>query len=396
MREPIITSLLDQDYYAFTMGNVAYCQFPDMHVKYKFKLRNKGGVDWTLKERMDILDELEKWCDLSFTEAEIGYLESQNILDRSYLEFLSKFKPNFNHLDFDAPGNSRDLNIEVEGPWCQTKFWELAVLPIVNEVYFRRFSTSDGRPPKSVEAEQTLMDKIAMANKARMWWADFGTRRRFSRRHQEMCVRTAVKNGETFVGTSNVALAMKYNVKPIGTMAHEYLQVGQAIAHPLDAQKEMLQRWCNQYRGNLGIALTDIVGVDAFLKDFDLYFAKLYDGVRHDSGDPYWWADKMITHYRNLGIDPMTKTLVFSDGLNFPLAAEIHGKYKDIIRTSFGIGTNFTNDILGLTPLQIVMKIIEVNGRPVAKIPDSPGKGMCEDEDYIKYLMSVHNIGIIS
>jgi nicotinate phosphoribosyltransferase len=377
------------------MGNVAYCQFPDMHVKYKFKLRNKGGVDWTLKERMEILNELEKWCSLSFTKEEIAYLDGQNLFDRSYLEFLTKYSPNIDHLNFDAPGDPNDLNIEVEGPWCQTIFWELAVLPIVNEVYFRRYSSS-GKPPHSADVEIALLDKIAIANRARMWWADFGTRRRFSRRHQEMCVKTAMEGSQTFVGTSNVALAMKYDVRPIGTMAHEYLQIGQAITHPLDAQGEMLQRWCDQYRGNLGIALTDIVGVDAFLKDFDLYFANVYDGVRHDSGDPYWWADKIITHYRNLGIDPKTKTLVFSDGLNFSLAAAIHDRYKDVINTSFGIGTNFTNDIPGLTPLQIVMKIVEVNGRPVAKISDSPGKGMCEDEEYIKYLMSVHNIGIVS
>jgi len=395
MREPINNSLIDNDFYKFTMGNVAYCQFPDMEVKYKFKLRKKDGVVWTQAEVNEIHREFERYCDLRFTKGEIAFLESQNIFDRPYLEFLSTFKPDINHVDMKREVDS-SLSIEICGPWCQTILWEVAVLAIVNEVYFRRYSSSDGRPPGSVEVEQALSGKIALANKVRMWWADFGTRRRFSRRHQEMCVNLAVEQGQTFVGTSNVYLAKKFDIKPIGTMAHEYLQIGQAIAHPLDAQKEMLQRWCDQYRGNLGIALTDIVGVDAFLKDFDYYFAKLYDGVRHDSGDPYWWADKMITHYRNLGIDPKTKTLVFSDGLNFPLAADIHGKYSDIIKVSFGIGTNFTNDIPGLTPLQIVMKITEVNGRPVAKISDSPGKGMCEDEEYIRYLMNVHNMGVAS
>ena len=203
----------------------------------------------------------------------------------------------------------------------------------------------------------------------------------------------AVAEGVYFIGTSNVYLAKKYDLKPIGTHAHEFFQIFQATNVPLiNSQREALQSWTNEYRGDLGIALTDIIGIDAFLKDFDLYFAKLYDGVRHDSGSATEWADKVIAHYEKLGIDPKTKTLVFSDGLDFNKCADLHKIYGDVINVSFGVGTFITNDFDGITPLQIVMKIVECNGRPVAKISDSPGKGMCEDLEYVSYLKKVFNV----
>jgi nicotinate phosphoribosyltransferase len=200
-------------------------------------------------------------------------------------------------------------------------------------------------------------------------------------------------SGLNFVGTSNVWLAKKHGLAPIGTMAHEFLQAGQATGGWLpDSQKRMLQAWTDEYRGDLGIALTDVIGIDAFLKDFDLYFAKLYDGLRHDSGDPYWWADKVIAHYENLGIDPKTKSLVFSDGLDFNKCAELHETYKNITNVSFGIGTNLTNDFNDVVAPKIVIKMIECNGQPVAKISDSPGKGMCEDSDYVDHLKKVFGV----
>ncbi len=391
MSKQIITSLLDVDYYKFTMGNVAYSQFPDMNVRYKFKLRNKDGVDWTYEEKAEILDQLKNWSNLSFKSDEILFLRSQKIFSDAYLEFLKGYTPDMKHLSKFSLCDFGPLQIEVAGPWCQTIFWEIAVLAIVNEVYFKRYADSNGMPREGYEESLSkLRENIEIANDAGFTWIDYGSRRRFSRPWQDKAVGLAVEHAHTFAGTSNVYLAKKHGISPKGTMAHEYLQIGQAIAHPLDAQKVMLQRWCDQYRGKLGIALTDIVGTEAFLKDFDCYFAKLYDGVRHDSGDPYWWADKMISHYEKLGVDPVTKAFVFSDGLDFPKSANLHKHYEERVITGFGIGTKFTNDIYGLDPLQIVMKIVEVNGRPVAKISDSPGKGMCEDENYIKYLRNIH------
>jgi nicotinate phosphoribosyltransferase len=196
-----------------------------------------------------------------------------------------------------------------------------------------------------------------------------------------------------FSGTSNVNWARLYGISPIGTMAHEWIQAGQAVGVRLvDSQKYMLQKWVDEYRGDLGIALTDTIGMDAFLRDFDKYFAKLYDGVRHDSGDPFEFARRFIDHYRNFGIDPRTKTLVFSDGLTFEKAVAIHKAFSGVINVSFGIGTNLTNDFPGVTPLSIVMKMQRCNGQPVAKISDEPEKAQCQDPNYLAYLKSVFNI----
>ncbi|NQV00446.1 MAG: nicotinate phosphoribosyltransferase, partial [Parcubacteria group bacterium] len=173
--------------------------------------------------------------------------------------------------------------------------------------------------------------------------------------------------------------------------AHEFLQAAQALVRVQDSQKFAFQQWAEEYRGKLGIALSDVVGMDAFLKDFDLYFCKLYDGARHDSGDPIVWCEKLIRHYENNGIDPKTKTAVFSDGLTFPKALALAKEFEGRIKTSFGIGTNLTND-MGITPLQIVIKMVECNGQPVAKISDSQGKEMCKDKAYLTHLKGVFNI----
>ena len=195
-----------------------------------------------------------------------------------------------------------------------------------------------------------------------------------------------------FRGTSNVLLAKELNITPIGTMAHEFLQAFQALDVRLrDFQKAALETWVQEYRGDLGIALTDVVGMDAFLRDFDLYFAKLFDGLRHDSGDPYEWGDKAYAHYRKLKIDTKTKMLTFSDGLNLPKAWELHQYFKDRFQVSFGIGTNLTND-MGQTPLNIVLKLVECNGQSVAKISDSPGKTMTDNDTFLAYLRQVFQI----
>ncbi len=184
---------------------------------------------------------------------------------------------------------------------------------------------------------------------------------------------------------------MKYDLTPIGTMAHEYIQLPQAINEVTlaNSQKYALQLWVDEYRGDLGYALSDTLGFDKFLRDFDRYFAKLYDGVRHDSGDPFAWGHRMIDHYRSFGIEPFAKQLIFSDGLDFPLAARLHREFSPEIKVSFGIGTNLTNDFPGIVPLQIVMKLVEANGRPVAKISENPSKTMCEDQGFLAYLREV-------
>jgi nicotinate phosphoribosyltransferase len=288
----------------------------------------------------------------------------------------------------DLKFDKKDLHITVKGSWLLTILFEVPLLAIVNEVYFDNIYPSEG--------VKKLSEKLQMVHGIEDFkFADFGTRRRFKAEWQKVIVETCVKTvPNNFVGTSNVRLAMENGIRPIGTMAHEWIQAGQNVGVRLmDSQKRMLQAWVDEYRGDLGIALTDTLGVNAFIRDFDGYFAKLYDGVRHDSGDPIEWGEKMLAHYNELRIDPRTKTFVFSDGLTFPKAVEILDHFRNRVKVVFGIGTNLTNDFEGIEPLQIVMKMTECNGRPVAKISDSPGKGMCHNEEYLAYLKSVFGMG---
>lgn len=383
----IINSLLDTDLYKLTQMQSALHQFPTVDVKYEFQCRNEAI--FTSEMVIEIRKQIDAWCNLKFTPGELDYLRTIRFFKKDFIDFLSLYNPNKNHLNVYL--DQGELQITVRGPWYLTIPFEVPVLAIVNEVYFQSHTSKNGNDWDS--GNERLKKKFKIAKDVGFSFADFGTRRRYCHHWQDACI-YRMKNLPNFVGTSNLYFAKRYGLKPIGTMAHEYIMVGQGREDvPLrNSQKSMLQSWADEYRGDLGIALSDTLGIDAFLNDFDLYFAKLYDGLRHDSGDPLKWADKVVNHYRKLGIDPKTKTLVFSDGLDFEKAAKIYQKNKDRTNVSFGIGTNLTNDFEGVTPLQIVMKMTECNGRPVAKISDSPEKGMCKDNEYLDYLMSVFNI----
>lgn len=379
----IITSLLDQDFYKFTMGQIALHRFSDAIVRYKFKCRN--NIKWDLNHLIRIKEEIKNFCSLRFTPEEIEYLSTIRFLKQSYLDFLKFYHPDPGHVSVSLV--DQELQVEIKGPWFLTIYWEVPLLAIISEVYTEHMPLTNF--PSALD---DLSRKQRIAEEAGFSFVDFGTRRRFSREWHDLVIEN-LKYSPNLSGTSNVYLAKKYGLKPIGTMAHEFLAVGQAIDVPLvDSQKKMLQVWAEEYRGDLGVALTDIIGINAFLKDLDLYFAKLYDGVRHDSGSPELWASLMINHYKDLGIDPRTKTLVFSDGLDFNAAARLYRSYKDMARISFGIGTNLTHDMPGVIPPQIVIKMVECNGRPVCKLSDSPGKTMCEDQDFILHLKKVFGV----
>jgi nicotinate phosphoribosyltransferase len=288
------------------------------------------------------------------------------------------------------------LEITIQGPWLHTILFEIPVLAIVNEVYFR-----NTHKVPDLQGGRLLLDiKIAQLQteglKA-LKIADYGTRRRFSRAwHEEvlrvLAGRLGAGSGGQFAGTSNVYYAYMLGITPLGTMAHEYLQAAQALGPRLrDSQVFAFESWAKEYRGDLGIALSDVYGFKAFLRDFDLYFCKLFDGARHDSGDPFAWGEGMIAHYKSNRVDPCTKTLIFSDGLTVPRTIELFRQFNGRCQLAFGIGTNLTND-LGYEPLQIVIKMTRCNGQPVAKLSDSPGKGMCDDEKYLAYLRQVFEI----
>ena len=385
----IIESLLDTDLYKLTMMQSVLHQFPGAHVTYEFKCRDKNIDFKPVTER--IKSEIKHLCSLRFTEDELSFLDDLSFITDDFIQFLRIFKLNedFIHISDD------EFSVTIKGPWLHTILYEVPVLAIINESYFCKLI----EVPDYETGEKRLyekIDQIKKSNKSQLdfRFSDFGTRRRFSRGWQEKIIKILKKEvPENLFGTSNVLFAKEQNITPIGTMAHEWLMCAQNLGPKLaDSQKFALEKWVQEYRGDLGIALSDVVGFDAFLNDFDLYFAKLFDGCRHDSGDPIEWGEKLINHYEKLKINPLTKNAVFSDGLTFKKAIDIANYFRGRILTSFGIGTNLTND-LGNTPIQIVIKMVECEGSPVAKISDSYGKQMCNDPDFLKYLKKVFKIG---
>jgi nicotinate phosphoribosyltransferase len=337
---------------------------------------------------------VESLCTLRFGDAELGYLRAMRFIKSDFVDFLGLFQLNTKYITVQPSQKVKgEIEIVIRGPWLHTILFEIPVLAIVNEVYFR----ATQKMPNVAEGRRRLRDKVAMIKSdptlAGIRIADYGTRRRFSRQWHEEVIEALKRGlGENLAGTSNVMLAAEHGLTPLGTMAHEYLQACQALGPRLrDSQTFGFETWAREYRGDLGIALSDVYGMDAFLRDFDMYFCKLFDGARHDSGDPIEWGERLIAHYEKNRVDPKTKTLVFSDSLTIPKVIEIYQRFRDRARIAFGVGTNLTND-LGYTALQIVIKMVRCNGQPVAKLSDSPEKNMCEDTAYLAYLRQVFEI----
>jgi nicotinate phosphoribosyltransferase len=387
----IIPSLLDTDLYKFTMMQVVLHHFPGAHVEYRFKCRN-ADVDLA-PYVAEIRDEIRALCGLRFTADELAYLRGWRFFKSDFVDLLGLFGLDERFVEVKRlPGSEREIDITIKGPWLHTILFEVPVLAIVSEVYDRnvhpRADLEEGR--------RRLREKIERINGVadpEFRIADYGTRRRFSRVWHEEVVRTLKDGiGQKFVGTSNVKFAQTMGLTPLGTMAHEYLQACQAVGPRLvDSQAFAFNTWAREYRGDLGIALSDVCGMDAFLRDFDLFFCKLFDGVRHDSGDPFEWGEKLIAHYQKMRVDPHSKTMVFSDSLNVPLAIRLFDYFRGRMHTAFGIGTNLTNDV-GFAPLQIVIKMTRCNGQPVAKISDEPSKTMDYDPSYVAYLREVFQV----
>lgn len=385
----IIASLLDTDLYKFTMMQVVLHQFPGAQVKYRFKCRTP---DVNLAELInDIRQEIDQLCTLRFTEDELNYLRQLRFIKSDFVDFLELLQLNAKYVSLtESADNPQEIDLTIEGPWLHTILFEIPILAIISELYSRRHHPE----PDLEEGRTRLFEKIHLikqdADLARLNFADYGTRRRFSKVwHEEVIQMLKTHLPDNFVGTSNVYFAYKMGLTPLGTMAHEYLQACQALGpRLLDSQRFGFDVWSQEYRGDLGIALSDVYGLKPFLKDFDLFFCKLFDGARHDSGDPFDWADAMIAHYQKNRIDPAAKSLVFSDGLNFPRMIELYKAFHDKARISFGIGTNLVND-LGYPALQMVIKMVRCNNQPVAKLSDTPEKNMCDDVGYCAYLRQV-------
>jgi nicotinate phosphoribosyltransferase len=392
--QPVLRSLLETDLYKFTMWQAMLHRHPATQAEYVFVCRNAGSYPLTdlIPELNEQLDHL---CSLRFQPDELAYLRSLRFIKSDFVDFLRIFQ--FQRDFIEVRDHDGVLEIVARGPQVHVMAFEIHVLAIVNELYFRRFDAGAAL----AEGRARLVEKVRLlrefgrepARRHPFEFFDFGVRRRYSGAWQREVVATLQREvPEYFKGTSNVLLARDLGLVPIGTMAHEYLQTYQALGVRLrDFQKAALESWVQEYRGDLGIALTDVVGMDAFLADFDLYFAKLFDGLRHDSGDPRAWGEKALAHYAKLRIDAHTKRLVFSDSLTLTKAFELYRHFADRVQLGFGIGTHLTNDI-GLHTLHIVMKLTHCNGQPVAKLSDSPGKILCDDQTFLAYLRQVFNV----
>ncbi len=391
MRLPqIINSLLETDMYKFSMGQTIFHQFTSYKTTWTFKCRNKD-VHFTDEMVEEIREQVQAFCQLRFTEEELEYLDNITWIKGTYVDFLRLWQPRYEEFTIttDAPCG---LAIDAAGTWLNTSMYEIPVLAIVNEVYFRMAYDYD---VLLKQFKRRLDEKVRLLEEDTYRLSDFsefGLRRRLSAEAQEMAVKAIAEvelpADSHFIGTSNVYLAKKFNLKPVGTMAHEWIMCtgqGNHKHNPAYSNWYALDAWVKEYGILNGIALTDTITTDCFLRDFQLTYATLFSGVRHDSGDPYEWGDKMIAHYNSLGINPRTKTLLFSDSLDFERATALYDYFKDKAKVAFGIGTFISNDT-DEEALNIVMKTTKCNGMDVAKISDVAGKGMCKNPDYVDYL----------
>ncbi|CAE6907285.1 MULTISPECIES: nicotinate phosphoribosyltransferase [Pseudomonas] len=388
----IVQNLLDTDLYKLTMMQAVLHNYPNAEVEWEFRCRNSEDLTPYLAE---IRYQFERLSELSLTVDQLAFLERIPFIKPDFIRFLSLFRFNLRYVHTSIEDGQ--LSIRLRGPWLHVILFEVPLLAIISEVrnrYRYREVVLEQAAERLYEKIDWLRSEASDDELAGFQLADFGTRRRFSYRAQEQAVRILKRDFPgRFVGTSNLHLAREFELKPIGTMAHEWLMAHQQLGPRLiDSQSAALDCWVREYRGQLGIALTDCITMDAFLADFDLYFAKLFDGLRHDSGDPLVWAEKAIAHYEKLGIDPLSKTLVFSDGLDLEKSLRLYRALSGRIHVSFGVGTNLTCDIPGVEPMNIVIKMIACNGQPVAKISDTPGKTQCRDENFVSYLKHVFRV----
>lgn len=397
MRPIIIPSLLWTDLYIFTMAQAILHQCSGAMAKFEFVCRSENsmppGREHEFISRLQ--SEIYHFCDRRLSKDELEYLSKIPFFKPDFIEYLRQLQLNPKHVQICKASPislNGGLKISITGPWLSIIWFEVPLLAMCSQIYNEM--TSDNRV-RHVVGLVRLQDKTDLLLKTSIALSDFGTRRSWSTEWHEEVIQYMSKRLNKRIGTSNVYLAKKYGLEPIGTMAHQWIQAWQQLGPRLeDFQKVALQKWADEYRGDLGIALTDTIGIDAFLRDFDPYFAKLYDGVRHDSGDPLEWAQKVVIHYNSLGIDSRTKKLVFSDGLTIEKAIEIEERITmsgEAGNIAFGIGGNLVQD-MGVPPYQAVIKLTEINGRPVAKISDAPGKTICNDPSFLSCLKKTFQV----
>ena len=390
---PVLHTLLATDAYKLHMQQAVFHHYYDVHVAAEFRCRGDdllGIYADAIREQVDAMQHL------TLQDEEYQWLSGLPFFKADYLNWLRDFR--YKPEQVTVLNDNGKLDIRLEGPWREVIMWEVPLLAVISELAHRYRS-----PEKGVEqAVAALENKLAAfstltegLDMSRFRLMDFGTRRRFSRDVQEAIVKR-LQREPWFVGTSNYDLARRLSLTPMGTQAHEWFQAHQQISPDLaNSQRAALAAWLEEYPNQLGIALTDCITMDAFLRDFGPEFAERYQGLRHDSGDPVEWGEKAIAHYEKLGIDPMSKVLVFSDNLDLAKAVDLYRHFNSRVNLSFGIGTRLTCDIPQVKPLNIVIKLVECNGKPVAKLSDSPGKTICHDKAFVRALRKAFDLPLI-
>jgi len=390
LSSPILQTLLDTDAYKLHMQQAVYHHYDDVQVAAEFRCRGDdllGIYADAIREQVDAMQHLRLQDD------EFQWLSSLPFFKADYLNWLRDFR--YDPAQVVVTNDNGKLNIRLTGPWREVIMWEVPLLAVISELVHRYRSPDIGVEQALVTLEEKLQDFARLTDGMDMSsfrLMDFGTRRRFSRDVQQAIVERLQKE-PWFVGTSNYDLARRLSLTPMGTQAHEWFQAHQQISPDLaTSQRAALAAWLLEYPDKLGIALTDCITMDAFLRDFGAEFATRYQGLRHDSGDPVEWGEKAIAHYQALGIDPKSKVLVFSDNLNLHKALDLYRHFSSRVNLSFGIGTRLTCDIPQVKPLNIVIKLVECNGKPVAKLSDSPGKTICHDKAFVRALREAFDL----
>lgn len=387
---PVLHTLLDTDAYKLHMQQAVFHHYYDVHVAAEFRCRGDdllGIYADAIREQVDAMQHL------TLQDDEYQWLSGLPFFKVDYLNWLRDFR--YKPEQVTVLNDNGKLDIRLEGPWREVIMWEVPLLAVISELAHRYRSPETGVEQAVAALETKLAGFTTLTeglDMSRFRLMDFGTRRRFSRDVQEAIVKR-LQQEPWFVGTSNYDLARRLNLTPMGTQAHEWFQAHQQISPDLaNSQRAALAAWLEEYPNQLGIALTDCITMDAFLRDFGPEFAERYQGLRHDSGDPVEWGEKAIAHYEKLGIDPMSKVLVFSDNLDLPKAVELYRQFNTRVNLSFGIGTRLTCDIPQVKPLNIVIKLVECNGKPVAKLSDSPGKTICHDKAFVRALRKAFDL----
>lgn len=391
---PILTTLLDTDAYKLHMQQAVYHRYYDVPVTAEFRCRGDELLGIYADEIRAQIDTLPA---LALSDDEYHYLSSLPFFNNDYLDWLRQFR--LDPSQVNVRNNNGHLSIQISGPWREVILWEVPLLALISEVVHRHRTPEFGVEQAVAHLQHKLVDfrqQVGDLDMSRFQLMDFGTRRRYSKAVQGAIVSTLKADFPWLVGTSNYDLARRLQLNPVGTQAHEWFQAHQQISPVLaNSQRAALQSWLDEYDDQLGIALTDCITMDAFLRDFGPGFAHRYQGLRHDSGDPVEWGEKAIAHYQRLDIDPKSKTLVFSDNLNLDKALALYRHFGQRANVVFGIGTRLTCDIPGVTPLNIVIKLVSCNGKPVAKLSDSPGKTICQDKAFVRALRKAFDLPLV-